>query len=154
MIAVQFLEELEQALPPGPLEQAAAAALALAAAEGDLTVVLTGAAQIQALNRDFLGIDAPTDVLSFPSGEVDPDTGALYLGDVILSLPQVQAQAAAAGHPALAEAQLLVVHGVLHLLGYDHGEPEQKAAMWAAQAAILQQIGAEVLDQPRTGLPE
>jgi probable rRNA maturation factor len=64
-----------------------------------------------------------------------------YLGDIAISLPRATAQAEAAGHPVAAELQLLTVHGVLHLLGHDHAEPEEKAAMWAAQAAVLATLG-------------
>lgn len=107
----------------------------------ELTIVLTDDAQLQELNRSFLDIDAPTDVLAFPADEADPDSQALYLGDVLISFPRAQAQASAGGHPVTQELQLLVVHGVLHLLGHDHAEPQEKAAMWAAQAKILTRLG-------------
>jgi probable rRNA maturation factor len=124
--------------PPDLLERAARATLDLSAApDADLTLVLTGDEQIRALNRDFLGRDAPTDVLAFPSEETDPQTGRRYLGDVILSLQRAREQAAARGHTLEAEASLLVVHGVLHLLGHDHAEAQEKARMWAAQAQVL-----------------
>ena len=64
-----------------------------------------------------------------------------YLGDILISMPRASQQAAVAGHPLEAEVQLLVVHGVLHLLGYDHAEPEEKRRMWAAQADILSSLG-------------
>ncbi len=83
----------------------------------------------------------PTDVLSFPASETDPETGTSYLGDILVSIPRAEAQAQAAGHPLEAEVQLLVVHGVLHLLGYDHANPEEKSRMWAAQAEVLEGIG-------------
>ena len=67
-----------------------------------------------------------------------------YLGDVVISLPRAEAQAAEVGHDRHAELQLLVVHGVLHLLGYDDTGVEQRAQMWAAQAEILQDLGVEV----------
>ena len=76
----------------------------------------------------YLGIDGPTDVLSFPASEMDPETGVHYIGDILISIPRAQAQADAAGHPLEAEVQLLVVHGVLHLLGHDHAQAEEKAA--------------------------
>jgi probable rRNA maturation factor len=107
----------------------------------DLTIVLSDDAQLHQLNLEYLGIDAPTDVLSFPAGETDPETGDLYLGDIIISIPRAAQQATAAGHKMEQEVQLLVVHGVLHLLGHDHGEPEEKARMWKAQGEVL-----EVLD--------
>jgi probable rRNA maturation factor len=92
------------------------------------------------LNRQYLGVDAPTDVLSFPVGEVDPESEALYLGDILISYPQALAQAEAAGHPVQAELQLLVVHGTLHLLGYDHAEEDEKTLMWKAQDEILARL--------------
>jgi probable rRNA maturation factor len=107
----------------------------------EATLVLSDDAQLQDLNRQFLGIDAPTDVLSFPGGETDPDSQALYLGDVIISLSRAQAQAAAGGYALQDELQLLVVHGMLHLLGHDHAEEEEKVKMWAAQTAILESLG-------------
>ena len=110
-------------------------------ADGDITLVLTGDSQLHELNRDYLGVDAPTDVLSFPASETDPDTGTPYLGDILLSLPRADKQARAAGHPLADEAQLLVVHGVLHLLGHDHGTAREKAKMWKAQAEILERLG-------------
>ncbi len=123
------------------VKRAAHAALTQQAVSGDLTVVLMDDAGLQALNRDYLGIDAPTDVLSFPAAETDPQSGRRYLGDILISVPRAGQQALAAGHAVEAEVQLLVIHGVLHLLGHDHAEPTQKSRMWAAQAAILQSIG-------------
>jgi probable rRNA maturation factor len=147
-INVQVSETLTG--PEGPaavdetlLEQAALATLQQqgASPESELTLVVSDDDQLHALNRQFLGIDEPTDVLSFPAGDTDPESDALYLGDVILSLPRARQQAEAAGHSAEAELQLLVVHGVLHLLGHDHAAPEEKAAMWAAQGEILTALG-------------
>ena len=125
------------------LDRAAQAALDHESESGDvdLSIVLTDDARLQELNRDYLGIDAPTDVLSFPSSETDPQTGTRYIGDILISLPRAHSQADAAGHPLESEVQLLVVHGVLHLLGHDHAEPQEKARMWKAQAEILKSIG-------------
>ena len=104
-----------------------------------LTIVITGNAALRRLNRDFAGVDAPTDVLSFAAEEA-PD----YLGDVIISLPRARAQARSGGHPLIDELRLLVVHGVLHLLGHDHHAPVQKRRMWAAQARALRTAGASI----------
>jgi probable rRNA maturation factor len=110
-----------------------------------VTVVVTDDVGIQELNRDFLGIDAPTDVLSFGAQEAAgpfvaaPEAGN-YLGDVILSYPQAAAQAAEQGHPAGGELDLLVVHGLLHLLGYDHAAEAEQAVMWARQDEILNNL--------------
>ena len=140
MISIETESDLT--FPVGLLERAARAVLDLSGVpDADLPLVMTGDSQIQSLNRDFLGIDAPTDVLSFPADETDPDTGRSYLGDVIISLPRATEQAGERGHPVEAEVQLLVVHGVLHLLGHDHAGAEEKARMWAAQADILERLG-------------
>jgi len=109
--------------------------------ELNLSVVLTGNRKLRTLNRDYLGIDAPTDVLSFPASESDPQTGARYLGDILISVPYAAQGARTAGHPLEAELQLLVVHGVLHLLGHDHAKPREKARMWKAQREILTELG-------------
>ena len=130
-----------QAVSAQWIERAAQAALMHQSADGDLTVVLSDDARLQKLNRDYLGVDAPTDVLSFPASETDPETGARYLGDIIISISRAEAQAKSAGHPLEAEVQLLVVHGVLHLLGYDHAEAEEKTKMWKAQAEVLERLG-------------
>jgi probable rRNA maturation factor len=122
-------------------ERAARAALEHESAQGDLTVLLADDGRLQELNRDYLGVDAPTDVLSFPASETDPETGARYLGDILLSVPRAEIQARAGGHPLEAEIQLLVVHGVLHLLGHDHAGARDKARMWAAQAEVLESLG-------------
>ncbi len=125
------------------LERAARFTLELQpdSAEADITIVLTDDQQLHELNRDFLGVDAPTDVLSFPASEEDPETGASYLGDILISIPRAAQQALAAGHPVEAEVQLLVVHGVLHLLGHDHAEAEEKILMWNEQARVLERLG-------------
>jgi probable rRNA maturation factor len=107
----------------------------------DLSIILTDDARLHELNLNYLGVDAPTDVLSFPASETDPETGVRYVGDILISLPRAQTQADAAGHSLESEVQLLVVHGVLHLIGHDHAEAEEKARMWKAQAEILERLG-------------
>jgi probable rRNA maturation factor len=140
-IDVQMTPGLDPALPER-LRTAAAATLRHEGRQGDLTLVVTDDDGIQALNRDFLGIDAPTDVLAFAAQEEAgpfvsaPEAGS-YLGDVILSYPRAAAQAAERYQPVEQELDLLVVHGVLHLLGYDHAGPDEQATMWARQEEIL-----------------
>ena len=135
--------ESSYSFPEEILEAAARAALEheSESLDLDLSIVLTDDARLLQLNRDYLGIDAPTDVLSFPASETDPETGARYLGDILISIPRAQTQADTAGHPLESEVQLLVVHGMLHLLGHDHAEPEEKARMWEAQAETLETLG-------------
>ena len=139
---ISIKSESGQTFPGDLLERAARAVLDLSAAQdADLTIVLVGDARIQALNRDFLAHDAPTDVLSFPADEPDPETGHRYLGDVVISLERAGEQARERGHAVEAEMQLLVVHGVLHLFGHDHAEVGEKERMWAAQARALERLG-------------
>jgi probable rRNA maturation factor len=135
--------ESETSFPQDLLERAARTALEHEAQslDSDLSIILTDDARLHELNLNYLGVDAPTDVLSFPASETDPETGARYIGDILISIPRAQAQADAAGHPLEAEVQLLVVHGVLHLIGHDHAEAEDKARMWKAQTEILKQLG-------------
>ncbi|MDD5466741.1 MAG: rRNA maturation RNase YbeY [Anaerolineales bacterium] len=140
-LAIPQLAELKRGL-----RQAARQALRAAGASTpcDLSVVITGEAQIQELNRQFMGIDAPTDVLAFPSGETDLDSRRAYLGDILIAYPKAVAQAAAGGHSLEDELRLLLVHGCLHLLGYDHTGTEDKARMWAKQGEILELLGSRV----------
>ena len=107
----------------------------------NLSVVLADNRRLRKLNRDYLGVDAPTDVLSFPASESDPESDARYIGDILISVPYATKGAKQAGNSLEAELQLLVVHGVLHLLGHDHAKPKEKAKMWKAQAEILKSLG-------------
>jgi probable rRNA maturation factor len=149
--------ESQTSFPIELLERAVKAALENQgeSMDAELAIVLTDDSQIQELNRDYLGIDSPTDVLSFPASEadgseIDPETGARYIGDILVSLPYAAKSAEKAGHSLEAEVQLLVVHGILHLFGHDHVEPEEKARMWKAQAEILESLGLgdiKILDE-------
>ncbi len=142
MINIEIIPDFRRVFMPEILERAARAALLQQSApDADLTLVLTGDTQVQALDRDFLGKDAPTDVLSFPASETDPETGRRYLGDIVISVPRAEAHSIAAGHSLDAELSLLVVHGVLHLLGHDHAVAEEKTRMWAAQSEVLTRLG-------------
>ena len=135
--------ESEISFPQDLLERAARAALEHEShsLEAELSIILTDDARLHELNLNYLGVDAPTDVLSFPASETDPETGARYIGDILISIPRAQTQAEAAGHFLESEVQLLVVHGVLHLIGHDHAAAEEKARMWKAQAEILERLG-------------
>jgi len=143
MIDIQYNPSLEKTFDQALLENAARTAFSHQSAPKDatLSLLLTDDDQIQALNRDYRGFDKPTDVLSFDVHERDPETGYLYLGEIIISVPYAAKQAAQNQHPLESELQLLVVHGVLHLLGHDHAETEEKAKMWVAQDEILAQLG-------------
>ena len=102
--------------------------------------MLTDRDEIRRLNGVYRGLDQVTDVLSFELNETLPE-GGTYLGDVVIALPVAQEQADAGGHALLAELSLLVIHGVLHLLGYDHADSGAKDEMWSRQAEILEELG-------------
>ncbi len=109
--------------------------------EGSLTVVLVNEETMRHMNLEFGGEDHATDVLSFPSGEIDPDLGSPYFGDLIIAVPIAQKQAQSGNHPLEDELSLLAIHGTLHLLGFDHSDPTQKATMWEAQESVLGVLG-------------
>lgn len=113
-----------------------------AAPPGSLSIRVIGDAAIRTLNRDFLGHDYATDVLSFPADPL-PD-GECYFGDLAISLPRARAQARAGKHSLDDELRLLTVHGVLHLLRFNHDTPAQQRRMWRAQAEILEALGSSV----------
>ena len=125
--------------------------------DAEICVVLTGMEEIREANREFRGIDRATDVLSFPAidfsapsdfsgleeddGLFDLDTGRLILGDMMICAEKVRAQAEEYGHSEKREFCFLVAHSMLHLLGYDHMEPEEEAVMQERQERILQSLG-------------
>jgi len=86
----------------------------------ELTIVLAGDATVRRLNRVFRKKDKTTDVLSFPESGRRPPDGARPLGEIVISVPQAARQARASGHSLATELRVLVIHGYLHLLGYDH----------------------------------
>jgi probable rRNA maturation factor len=116
----------------------------------EVSIYVTTAEEVQQLNRDYRAKDAPTDVLSFADDGADspfvlPPDMPRYLGDVAISWPHVVAQAAEYGHSDARELAFLTVHGVLHLLGYDHErDADADAEMRALQDTIMQ-----LLDLPR-----
>jgi probable rRNA maturation factor len=128
---------------PADLAQAVAATLAAEGrADGEVSVVVTSDEALAKLNQQFRGIAEPTDVLSFAAQEPAPGfvsapEAAAYLGDVLIALPFTRRQADALGRNLADELRLLAVHGTLHLLGYDHAEPDEERTMWARQDEIL-----------------
>lgn len=119
----------------------------------EISVMFTDDEGIREINREFRGIDSATDVLSFPMNELspgafdaeacerDPETGAVLLGDMAISLERCAAQGEEFGHGFEREIMYLTVHSVLHLLGYDHmDEGEMKRAMRAREEAIMARL--------------
>lgn len=125
--------------------------------DGQVNLVLTDNEEIKRVNTEFRNIQAPTDVLSFPmipfetpadysvveedESYFDLDTGELLLGDIMISVDKVFAQAEEYGHSITREFCFLVAHSMLHLLGYDHMTPEEAAVMEAKQARALDELG-------------
>jgi probable rRNA maturation factor len=123
------------------LRRALAAAGALVPSDGELAVVLTDDAAIRALNRDWRGKDAATNVLSFPAKEARPDRRApRLLGDIVIAYETVAREAAAEGKPFMHHLAHLAVHGFLHLVGYDHEANGDADAMERLEIAILARL--------------
>lgn len=150
MINIQIEPPYEDVMKEDWILRVSRAALEHAQGENEVetTIVLTGDETLKSLNAQHLGMDAPTDVLSFPADEFDPDQQMPYIGDVIISVPRAKEQAEAAGHPLENEISLLIVHGILHLLGYDHDSEKRKALMWKKQAEILSKLGIHINQLP------
>lgn len=117
------------------------------AAPAALSLIFAQDEQVQILNRDFRDIDAPTDILSFPADPLPPkqqDETGNYLGDIILGVPYIIRRAVEEARDLAEEYQLLVVHGSLHLLGYDHDNEAHQKAMWHRQDSYLRALGFEI----------
>jgi len=106
----------------------------------DLTLQLTNDETIRQLNQTYRGFDKTTDVLAFNQEFINPETGQLYLGDVIISIDQAKKQAQENNHTLNEECALLSIHGTLHLLGYDHSEEQEKEKMWSFQDTIMRKL--------------
>lgn len=128
--------------------------------EAEVSLLLTSDEEIRKLNLQYREIDRATDVLSFPQITYDtpgdlsrveeqeawnfnPDSGELFLGDIIISLDRVLEQAESYGHGPKREFAFLVAHSMLHLMGYDHMTEEEAAVMEAKQSAVLHHLGIE-----------
>jgi len=119
----------------------------------ELGLVITSQERVQQLNLSYLGRDEPTDVLAFSAIEeigtdfppfVTPPDGVLHLGEVIISYPQAVTQAEEHQHSIKREIAILIIHGILHLLGYEHDKPELKRLMSAREKEILSHIEGEL----------
>jgi probable rRNA maturation factor len=144
----QFQNDVDSLL----IERAITAVLAAEGVGGaiEVSVLVSDDATLHQLNRDYRNVDAPTDVLSFADEDESDDATAFvrppdaprYLGDLAISYERVVAQAAEYGHSQARELAFLTVHGILHLLGYDHERSDaDQAAMRAREEVIMQQIG-------------
>jgi probable rRNA maturation factor len=124
------------------MERAALAALESEGRDGDLTILIDTPERIQTLNREFRNVDTVTDVLTFPAWEGEISLSADgYLGDIMICYERAKEQAVTYGHSLMRELSFLAVHGVLHLLGYDHMTEADERVMREKQTAILDSIG-------------
>lgn len=148
-LVVSVVADEDAPLAPSLAQTIEAAALAAlqheGVAAGELTVAVVGGAEIRRLNRDFRGVDAVTDVLSFGAGDdpavAGPPGAPPYLGDIAICAERADEQARAYGHSAAREFAFLTVHGVLHLLGHDHHEPAEERRMREREEAVLAALG-------------
>jgi len=146
MIHIQFSNEnndeaLRKLLPQAALETLRQQDID---ENSEMSIVLGDDALLKQLNQQHLQEAHATDVLSFPGDAINPESGMTYLGDIAISLERAEIQAKAGGHQVEDELQLLVVHGVLHLLGHDHAESEEKTRMWTAQDEVLNRLQVSV----------
>ncbi len=114
--------------------------------DAEISVTLVDNSRIRELNNEFREIDRETDVLSFPLGdengfEVDPDTDAILLGDIVISLERAKSQAEEYGHGFRREVAFLITHSLFHLLGYDHITSKEETEMFAKQEKVLEKLG-------------
>lgn len=110
-----------------------------------VSIVLTGDDAVRSLNRDFREVDRPTDVLSFPLADpeiLERPEAAVFLGEIYISLDTAGAQAKAARRTLGREVAHLTVHGILHLLGYDHHRSGARKRMWAEEARVMRGVSA------------
>ena len=124
------------------MERAAQAALDSEGRTGDLTILIDKPERIRTLNREFRHVDRVTDVLTFPAWEGEISLSADgYLGDIMICYERAKEQAISYGHSLKRELSFLAVHGVLHLLGYDHMTEADERVMREKQTVILDRIG-------------
>ena len=115
--------------------------------DAEVSVTVVSNAEIRELNREHRDNDNVTDVLSFPMGEdgffdVNPDTGCIMLGDIVISAPKAKEQAQEYGHSFMRELCFLVTHSIFHLLGYDHeASAEEEKIMFDKQNGVLEKLG-------------
>lgn len=146
MIAIQLNKKFENNLSISLLEEITQKIFSYLEIEpqSDLSILIDTDAVLKKLNKQYRGINQPTDVLSFESDEINPETGFSTLGDIAISFPIAQKQALEANHPVENEVILLLIHAILHLSGYDHSTKEEKEEMWSKQQAVLDHIGIKI----------
>ena len=110
----------------------------------EISILICSDDEIQKLNQNYRQVNSPTDVLSFESEEVIPELGSRYLGDIVVSYDTALVQSQKMGHPVSNEILILLIHGLLHLLGFDHDNVKNKDIMWQKQYDALRILNLEV----------
>ena len=144
---IQIDKPFGATVPAELLERVAAETLAFLTVgeEVEIGVLVTGDKTVRELNRQYRGLDETTDVLAFALRDAAepftlPPGVPSQMGEVVISYPQAERQAREAGNPLEREICLLLIHGLLHLFGHDHEEPEEEREMFALQASILERV--------------
>lgn len=152
-IEIFFSNEQDKLVPPDDIEQLIEKCTRAALAEEEIdedaqvSVTLVDNEAIREINREHRDIDRATDVLSFPLGDedsfdTDPETGAILLGDIVISLERAAEQAKEYGHSFYREVAFLITHSLFHLLGYDHVDSEEdEKLMFSKQEKVLEALG-------------
>ncbi len=152
-IEIFFSNEQEKLSPPDDIEQLIESCTRAALEEEEIcedaqvSVTLVDNEAIREINREHRNIDSATDVLSFPLGDdesfdTDPETGAILLGDIVISLERAAEQAREYGHSFRREVAFLITHSLFHLLGYDHVDSEEdEKLMFGKQEKVLEALG-------------
>lgn len=152
-IEIFFSNEQEKLSPPDDIEQLIESCTRAALEEEEIcedaqvSVMLVDNEAIREINREHRNIDSATDVLSFPLGDdesfdTDPETGAILLGDIVISLERAAEQAREYGHSFRREVAFLITHSLFHLLGYDHVDSaEDEKLMFGKQEKVLEALG-------------
>lgn len=152
-IEIFFSDEQEKLAPPDDIEQLIESCTRAALEEekisedAQVSVTLVDNEAIREINREHRNIDSATDVLSFPLGDedsfdTDPETGAILLGDIVISLERAAEQAREYGHSFRREVAFLITHSLFHLLGYDHVDSEEdEKLMFGKQEKVLEALG-------------
>lgn len=141
MIELQINESQRPGIDTNYIEYAIISVLSIHAKEDtDITLRFTDNSEISVLNQNYRGNSKATDVLAFNQDFLNPENGRYYLGDIVISIDMARQQAHQHGHSLNDECAFLAIHGVLHLLGYDHDTLERKQHMWSTQKEIFEDI--------------
>jgi probable rRNA maturation factor len=136
-IDVRVKAKLQVRIDRARIERVARRTLRLESVQAALTIYLTDDVEIRKMNRAFHGTNAATDVLAFPLDGDEHQSKSPYMGDIVISYDRARQQAHSAGWSIADELDLLVVHGILHLIGYDDHAPKRRTDMWKRQEQIL-----------------